>query len=258
MKDADRPQLSGAVIVKDELDRIEGCIRSLEFCDEIVVVDTGSTDGTLDLLRSMNVELSQREFKDFAQARETARKAASGVWILHLDADERITPDLALEIRAAIETKGPTVGYRIGFRNYYRSQWLKHGGYYPDFRLRLFRRDAGRWDDRPVHEKVVLDGGSEDLSGHIDHLAFDSIPDCLDKAQWYAEMGAQIMFRNGRRAGAWAVAGHTAARFVQAYVIKRGFLAGGLGFVLAGVQAYETFQKYARLWELGRAASDSP
>lgn len=258
MNDVAQPKLSGAVIVKNGCDRIRACVASLDFCDETVVIDTGSTDGTLDILRELDVKLVEREFTDFADSREAARLAATGEWILYLDADETLPPELAREIEGVIQADGPHSGYRIGLRSHFRSTWLKYGGYYPDFRLRLFRRELGAWDlGRPVHELVVLEGSTADLKSQIDHYPFESIPHCLEKAHWYAEMGADAMYARGRRVGAWGVFSHSAARFVRAYFFKRGFLGGGLGFAMSGLQGYETFQKYLRLWELTRLERDT-
>jgi glycosyltransferase involved in cell wall biosynthesis len=241
------------VVCKDEVARIGACLESLAFCDEILVVDSGSTDGTLALIEKAGARLIQRPFLSMNDQKEFGRAEARGSWVLNLDADEVATPELQREIREALAHEPDCAAYRIPFRNHFRSVWVKRSGYYPDPHVRLVQKDRTHWDrDVPVHDVVRVEGRIGTLRGHIDHYSFESIGDFIAKSCDYADRFAQRAHGEGRRAGLWTIAAHTLARFVKAYVLKAGFLEGTLGITISGLQAYEVFQKYVRLWELGR------
>jgi glycosyltransferase involved in cell wall biosynthesis len=253
-------RLSGVVIVQDEIARIDACLDSLRFCDEIVVVDSGSTDGTLERLRARGVRLVERAFSGYADQKDHARKEARGKWVLNIDADEVVSPELASEVRrvADVEGDGPAA-FQIPFKNYFRSVWVRRAGYYPDLHVRLFQRDRAAYDPAfSVHERLIVDGPLGTLSGHIEHHSFESLDDFLDKSRRYAARFADDAHRRGLKVGAFGIALHTVGRFVRAFVVKGGFLEGPLGLIVSGLQAYEVFQKYARLWELGRFGALGP
>ncbi len=242
------------VICMNEAHRIDACLKSLSFCDEIVVIDSGSTDGTLDIVRAHGARLLERPFRSMNDQKDFGREAARGEWVLNIDADEVVSEPLQQEIREAIRADSSEIaGYQIPFRNYFRSAWVRRCGYYPDPHTRLVKKERARWDkDFPSHDRVLLEGALGDLRGHIDHYSFDSIEDFVQKSCRYAGGFAQKAYKNGRRASAWTIAVHTFARFFKAYVLKAGFLEGALGLTISGLQAYEAFQKYVRLWELSR------
>jgi glycosyltransferase involved in cell wall biosynthesis len=250
-------RLSGLVIAKDEAARIRACLDSLAFCDEIVLVDSGSTDGTRDIARAAGAQVVERPFTSYNEQKEHGRTLVRGRWVLNLDADEVASPELQDEIALVLESAG-LAGYRIPFRNHFRGVWVRRSGYYPDRHLRLFQRDLARWDPAyPVHERLLVDGAVGRLEGHIDHYSFESISDFLDKSCRYAARFAERAHADGRRAGLFTIGAHTAARFFKAFVLEGGFLEGSLGLTISGLQAYEVFQKYARLWELGRFSPKS-
>jgi glycosyltransferase involved in cell wall biosynthesis len=247
-------RLSGMLVCQDEARRIEACLDALAFCDEIVAVDSGSTDGTLDILRARGVRVFQEPWRGMNGQKDFGRRQARGTWVLNVDADEVVSPALARQARAVADGSddGP-VAFRVPFRNYFREQWVRRCGYWPDPHVRLVRRDRCRWDPTaPVHDRVLVEGAVGALTGHVDHYSFESLDDFLGKSRRYARVYAEVVHARGQRASAWTVASHTLFRFFKAYVLKAGFLDGGLGLVISGLQAYEVFQKYARLWELSR------
>lgn len=249
------PRLTGLVVCKNEARRIAACLDSLDFCDERLAIDSGSTDGTLELLKSKDIRVISRAWQGMNDQKEYGRSEARGEWVLNLDADEVVTPELRAEILALIERGGdPGVdAYAIPFRNHFRRVWVRRSGYYPDPHVRLVRRDRARWDrEVPVHDKVIVEGATGRLRHHIDHYSFESIGHFIEKSCSYAAAFAAAAHRSGRRAGLSTIAAHTLFRFFKAYVLKAGFLEGALGLTISGLQAYEVFQKYVRLWELGR------
>jgi glycosyltransferase involved in cell wall biosynthesis len=248
-------RLTGMVICKNEAKRIGACLDSLAFCDEIVAVDSGSTDGTLDVLRAKGVRLIERPFAGMNDQKDFGRREAKGEWVLNLDADEVVTPELRAEIEATIATS--SVGaYRIPFRNHYRGAWVRRCGYYPDPHVRLVRRDKARWDASvPAHDAVVVEGPIGSLRSPIDHFSFESMDHYLTKSSSYADAFAKAAYERGRRASVFTIALHTGFRFFKAYVLEGGFLEGALGLTISGLQAVQAFQKYVRLWELSRFGS---
>jgi glycosyltransferase involved in cell wall biosynthesis len=248
-------RLSGLVICLNEEARIGACLASLAFCDEVVVVDSGSTDRTLELARSHGARIFERPYTGQNDQKDFGRTVARGDWLFVLDADEVASPELAEEVRAVAQGGAPADvdAYRIPFRNRFRGVWVRRAGYYPDPHVRLVRRAKVHWDKTaPVHDRVVVEGRIGALSGHVDHFSFRSLAHFLEKSERYAEGFARSAHAQGRRASVATIALHTVTRFVKCYLVKGGFLEGPMGLVISGLQAFETFQKYARLWELGR------
>ena len=241
-------RLSATIIAQDEERDLPDCIASLQgFCDEILVVDGGSRDRTREIAASLGARVLDRTFDDFARQHEFARVEARGEWVLSIDADERASPELR---RAPF---GGAAAYSLPFRNHFRGIWLRHGGFWPDRHVRLFRRDSCRYDpERSVHEKLIVEGPIARLDAPILHYTYDSLQDCLAKMERYGEQAASMLFARGARAGAWEIAARPLWRFVRGYVLRLGFLDGAPGAAMAWARAYEAFRRYARLWELSR------
>jgi glycosyltransferase involved in cell wall biosynthesis len=249
------PRLTGMIVCRNEARRIGACLDSLAFCDELLAIDSGSTDGTLELLQARGIRAISHPWSGMNAQKEYGRSESRGEWLLNLDADEVVTPELRTEILSLLERGGDAGvdAYAIPFRNHFRSVWVRRSGYYPDPHVRLIRRARARWDrEAPVHDRVIVEGATGALRGHIDHYSFESIGHFLEKSCAYASAFAAAAHRSGRRAGVSTIALHTLFRFFKAYVLKAGFLEGALGLTISGLQAYEVFQKYVRLWELGR------
>lgn len=244
--------LSATVVAQDEAERIGACIESVRgFCDEVLVVDGGSRDGTREVAERLGARVVPRSFDDFARQHEFARTEARGDWILSIDADERATPELAAAAPRA--QRGSASAYALPFKNHFRGVWLRHGGLWPDRHVRLFRKESCRYDPaRPVHEKLLIEGQTESLDAAILHETWSSLSQCVAKMERYGEQAAQALFAQGQRAGAWEIAVRPLWRFLRGYVLRGGFLDGAPGAAVAWARAYEAYVRYARLWELSR------
>lgn len=241
--------ITATIIAQDEERAIADCIESVRgFCAEILVVDGGSRDRTREIASKITgVTILERPFDDFARQHEFARTEARGEWILSIDADERASPELAHV------SPGEHAAYSLPFKNHFRGVWLRHGGFWPDRHVRLFRRDACRYDlSRTVHEKLVVQGSVAPLDAPILHYTYDSLEDCLAKMARYGLSAARMLHAQGRRANALDVAFRPLWRFARGYLFRAGFLDGAAGAAAAWARAYEAYVKYARLWELSR------
>jgi glycosyltransferase involved in cell wall biosynthesis len=241
--------ISATIIAQDEEEKIGACIESVRgFCEEILVVDGGSRDRTREVAAKITgVRILERPFDDFARQHEFARTEARGDWILSIDADERASPELALV------KPGSPAAYSLPFKNHFRGIWLRHGGFWPDRHVRLFRRDACRYDlSRTVHEKLLVEGTIAPLDAPILHFTYDSLEDCLSKMTRYGLSAARMLHAQGRTATPLDIAVRPFWRFFRGYVLRAGFLDGAAGAAMAWARAYEAYVKYARLWEYSR------
>ena len=247
-----RPRLSACIIAFNEADRIGDCLASLAFCDEIVVVDSFSTDATVAVAEAAGARVVQRAFSGFRSQKAFCVEQASNDWVLCLDADERVNP----ELRAAIEAERDAgfrraVGYRFARCSEYFGRFLRHGTAYPDRVLRLFDRRQGGWrGDREIHEAVSLDGPDALLKGDLLHHPYRSFLQLLDKKQKYARMMAEHEFGKGKRASLGKLIIAPSWRFIRSYVVKRGFMDGWPGLIEAFVSANYVRQKTIMLWLL--------
>lgn len=243
-------RLSAVIIAQDEEEALPGCIESVRgFCDEVLVVDGGSKDRTRERARELSARVLERPFDDFARQHEFGRLEARGEWVLGLDADERASPELA-SFRPGTEA-----AYSLPFKNHFRGVWLRHGGFWPDRHVRLYRRASCRYDPaRPVHEKLIVEGTIGRVEAPILHYTYGSLAHCLAKMERYGEQAARALHASGARAGAWEVAAKPLWRFFRGYVLRLGFLDGAAGAAMAWSRAFEAYARYARLWELSRFA----
>jgi len=250
------PLLSAIVIAQDEAHRIERCLHSLVFCDEIVVLDGGSRDDTAERASALGARVERHPYDGMNSQKDRARKLSRGEWVLNVDADEEVPPALAGEVRQSIEAAPESMaGFQIPRRTFLGDgRWLSRGGYYPDRQLRLVRRERACWDAAyDPHDRVVVDGEVGRLQNDLWHHGVPDLEHLWTRADRYAEAAARAMLRRGERPGPAAPLVHGAARFVKSYLLKGGFLLGGLGLTLARSQAYEVREKYARLARLRRA-----
>ena len=247
--------LSVVVITRDEEANIGECLESAGFADELVVLDSGSEDRTLEIARRHTDKVHGRAWTGYADQRNAAHELARCDWILALDADERVSPELAAEIRELLAVPRPdVVGYYLLRRVYYRKKWIRHGGFWPVRVLRLFRRGRGRCADRLVHETIEVEGPTGALRGALDHYTYDSVDDYLRRMERYASLSAEEYLRRGRATGPLRMSGHALFTFFQMYILRRGFLDGYEGFLLAVLYSFYTFSKYAKLKELTEGA----
>lgn len=248
----DRPLLSATVITYNEADRLADCLASLAFCDEVVVVDSGSTDATCEIARAHGARVLTRPFDGFRSQKQYAVEQAAHDWILSLDADERIDARLRAAIVAERDAGFPrAAGYRFARASEYFGRFLRHGNAYPDRKLRLFDRRRGGWrGEREIHETASVDGVVETLPGDLLHLPFRSFEHQLAKSRQYAQMMAEHSHARGKRASLAKMVVGPAWRFFRGYVIRAGFLDGAPGLIYAYVTAYTARQKAIRLWLL--------
>lgn len=245
-----RPRLSLIVITKNEAHRLAACLASVPFAGEVVVVDSGSTDGTAELARRLGARVIETaDWPGFGPQKNRALDAASGDWVLSLDADEAASPELAAQIRRVVEAgdaaSSPFAAYTLSRLSSLAGRWVRHGDWYPDPVLRLFRRGAARFSDAAVHEGVVCDAAVGRLDGHLLHVGTPTLDDCLDKVNRYSSARAAQLRRRGR-GGLAAAVGHGLWAFVRGYVVRRGFLDGAIGFVVAVSSAESTYYSYLK------------
>jgi len=247
-------QLSVIIITRNEEANIAECIQSVQFADEVIVLDNASTDNTVQVARSLgaNVHISA-DWPGFGPQKNRALALAKGDWVLSVDADERVTSTLREEILQALALGKTAQAYEIPRRSSYCGQFIAHSGWSPDYVLRLFRRGSAKFSDDLVHEKVVFAGRPEKLVQPLLHLSFPDFESVLDKLNRYSSAGAQSMARSGKTASLASAVGHGLWAFFRTYVIRRGFLDGQIGLALAISNAQGTYYRYAKRWLMLRS-----
>lgn len=245
--------LTVIVITHNEQANIGDCLKSLEFADEIIVVDNASSDHTANIARSLGAQVHVTEdWPGFGPQKNRALALAKGRWVLSVDADERVDGDLWADIKHVIgRTTGPAV-YRFPRRSSYCGQFMRHSGWSPDWVVRLFRRGSAKFSDDLVHEKLLVQGNIGDLKSPLLHLSFPDFESVLDKANRYSTAGAQAMALKGKDASLYGAIGHGFWAFFRTYVLRRGFLDGQLGLALAISNAEGTYYRYAKRWLMTR------
>jgi len=242
-------RLSVTVITLDEEERLRACLESVAWADEIVVVDAESHDKTVQIAREFTDHVLVRRWPGYAAQKNTALAEATGQWVLSLDADEVVSPALRADIEAVLRDGAAADGYAAPRRNIFWGRWVRHGGLYPDWQLRLFRRGRGRFVERAVHESVVVDGPVLRLRGHLEHRSYRDVADFLARANRYSTLAAEEWIRSGRRVGAVDLALRPLGRFLSMYILHAGFLDGWRGFLLAVLYAYYVAMRSAKAWE---------
>lgn len=250
--------LSVILITKNESRNIAACLKSVAFADEWIVVDSQSDDGTAETARAMGAQvITTTDWPGFGKQKNRALDAARGRWVLSLDADERVSPELAEHIREVVARDGPAEGYELSRISRFCGQWMRHGDWYPDRVTRLFRRGTARFSDDLVHERLEVQGRVERLPGDLLHDTMPSLDDALDKMNRYSGGRALDKVRAGKRGSLFAALTHGWWAFMRCYVFKRGFLDGRLGLVLAIYQAEGTYYRYLKMALLARRAGKS-
>ncbi len=244
------PKLSVIIITYNEQDNIESCLRSVQWADEIVVMDSYSQDETMAICRRFTDKCHQAQWLGFGAMKNAALDRATGDWVLSVDADERVSPQLAQEIIEAIKDCGDVVAYRVPRRALFLGRWIRHCGWYPGHVLRLFRRDAGRFQEKKVHEAVQVQGATGLLKNHLWHYTDWNLAHYFRKFDRYTTLAAQDLFEMGRRTRLGDLIFRPPVLFVKMYLLKAGFLDGIPGLILSGLSAAYVFTKYAKLWEL--------
>ncbi len=236
------------MVTKNEEINIEDALKSVSDAQEIIVVDSFSTDKTVEICRKYTEKVYQQEWQGFSRQKQTAVDYSAGPWVFILDADERVTPELKSEIIKNIEENSHD-GYYVPRENYFIGKWIKHSGWWPDNTLRLFKKDKGHLEPREVHEKVVIEGTSGYLENPLKHYTYRSVSDFVERMERYSTLAAKEIRKKSGRAGLTALTVRPAATFLKMYVLRRGFIDGIRGLMLAILYSFYTFLKYAKTWE---------
>ena len=242
--------ISAALITHNEEHNIAAALQSLSWVDEIVVVDSGSNDGTLEICRQYTDRIFHRDWTGYVDQKNFAVKNARHPWIFSLDADERVSPELRGEIVDLSERGFSKPGYKIPRVAFFMGRWIRHGDWYPDYQLRLFDRTKGKWEGGRVHESVKVRETPGYLKGDILHYTYRNLSDYLKRLEIYTNLAAFDYQQKGRRASPCTLVFNPLAAFAKAYLLKRGFLDGTQGFAVAVMGAVSVFFKYAKLYEL--------
>jgi glycosyltransferase involved in cell wall biosynthesis len=250
------PKLSVTIIARNEAADIGAAIASVAWADDILVVDSQSTDATADLARAAGARVIVRDWPGYIEQKNFAASQAAHDWILSLDADERATPALAREIQQTLEQPVHRA-FQIPRVTWYLGEWIRATDWYPDYQTRLYDRRAARWTGRYVHEGVTVDGTTGRLRADLQHFAYRDISDHLETIDRYTTLAARQMHEDGRRASPVALLVQGPAAFLRNYLLRGGFRLGTTGLVVSTLNAYYVFLKFAKLWQWQRGVERS-
>ena len=249
--------MSGVVICYNEEDTIERCLRSLAWCDEIIVVDSHSTDRTRQIVERYTPKVIERDFLGHVDQKNFALAQASHDWVVSLDADEALSDELRQELERVLAGGNADVsGFRLNRMTYFLGVWHDRGEWYPDRGVRAFRRSRGRWVGADPHDRAEVEGRVLDLRGHILHWNYRDLSEQLQQIDRFSAIVAREMRASGRRFRLHDLLLRPLGRFLKGYVLRQGFRKGLPGFLVSVSTAYYVFMKYAKLWELERSGGE--
>lgn len=244
-------EISAVIITYNEEVRLEGALKSLQgIASEIVVVDCYSTDSTVKIAKKYTDKVFERSWTSFADQKNFANSKARFPWIFSLDADERISPELREELLELKEIEPDCSAYSMPRLTFYLGRWIRHAGWYPDRKTRLFRRDRARWEGEYVHEKLVVEGKIKKLKGPVHHFTYRNIGEHLSRINRFSDLGAQKLYAQRKKCRFYHLLFLPVFRFFKAYVFERGFLDGFAGLVISVLTGYAIFVRYAKLKEI--------
>jgi len=246
------PKLSVTVITKNEARDVGDALASVAWADELIVVDSCSTDDTVAIARRHTDRVVVREWPGYIAQKNYAASLAAHDWILSLDADERVTPELAAEIQTCLKGAPREAAFQIPRVTWHLGRWIRSTDWYPDYQMRLYDRRSAEWTGRYVHEAVTVRGAAGRLHGELQHYAYRDIADHLETINHYTTLAARQMHEDGRRAGLLQLAAHPPLAFLRNYLAHGGIRDGLPGFIISALNAYYVFLKFAKLWELVR------
>jgi len=241
--------VSLVVVTLNEEANIERCLRSVPFASDIVVVDSFSSDRTAEIAQKLGANVFQEKWRGYGPQKALAVSKAKNDWVLSLDADEALSPELQKEICEKFQSLNPEVGYEIPRRSYHLGRWIGHGGWYPDAQLRLFNRQHSHWSQDALHEKVKVKS-KERLKADMLHWVFDDLSDQVLTNDKYSSLGAANLAKAGKSFSLLKLIFKPWTKFVECYFLKRGFMDGLPGFIIAVGAAYSIFLRHAKLWEI--------
>lgn len=250
-------KLSVIIITKNEEAHIAQCLQSVAFADEIIVLDSGSTDQTVSIARAQGATVHvSTDWPGFGPQKNRALDLASGDWVLSMDADERVTPELQQAIEHAIQSEDQGISaYRIARLSNFAGRWIRHSGWWPDYVVRLFRRETARFTEARVHERLDIAYTPPALKAHFLHYPYASFEAFITKINAYSSEAAAGLYARGKRSSPIGAVGHAIWTFIRHYCLRRGFLDGREGFVLACMAATGSYYRYVKLWWLHRQAA---
>jgi glycosyltransferase involved in cell wall biosynthesis len=251
-------KLTVTVITHNEGPHIAEALESVAWADEIVVVDSGSTDGTVATARRYATRVEQHEWTGYGTQKNYAAELASHDWILSVDADERVAPPLADEIRALLRQEPKAAGYEISRVSHYLGRWIRSTDWYPDFHVRLYDRRRARWSEDSVHESIQIPGRVERLRGELQHYPYRDVSEHLAKIDRYTTLVARQWAAAGRRTAAWEAVVYPRLAFLRNFILRRGFMDGHTGLIISLLNSYYVFLKYVKLFEMQQAGSGAP
>ncbi|MBI3097126.1 MAG: glycosyltransferase family 2 protein [Planctomycetes bacterium] len=247
------PTLSVAIITLNEERNLPDCLAGVRWADEIVVVDSGSTDRTVEIARAAGARVEQRPWPGINAQRTHTLGLCTGEWVLSLDADERVPPALADEIRAALGSdNGSVAGYTMNRHAFYLGRWINHGGWYPDRKLRLFRRALGRYVGQDPHDEIAVEGPVHALCGELHHFTYRSFADQIRQINTFSDVIADRYVREGGRSSLTRMLLHPPAKFLECWLWKSGWRDGLPGFAIAVATAFYAFARQVKIWERTR------
>lgn len=250
---ATRAPVSLCIITRDEEASLPRCLASARFADDVVVLDSGSTDRTVELARAAGARVFVEPFRGHVAQKARAVELARNDWVLCLDADEELSPELAAAVGRALERPDGAAGFELARKTWYAGRFIEHSGWWPEWRLRLYDRRRGGWTGEDPHDRIEVQGPVGRLTGALHHYAYRDLEHHLAKVNRYTTTMAQGLERRGVRFRFRDLLLRPPARFLRMYVARRGFLDGARGLLLAAIGAFYVFLKYAKLWERTRA-----
>ncbi len=241
--------VTATVITKNEECNLRDCLESVKWCEHIVVVDSGSTDGTVQIAREFTDRVVITDWPGHVEQKNRAVELAPTPWVLSLDADERATPELRAAVEKILSSSPEAFGYSFRRRTRYLGRWILHGGWYPDRKVRLFDRRHARWGGTNPHDHVHVEGPSIAVDADILHYTYQNIAHHLRTIDFFTGISAREKDRKGVGKALWGMLVRPPGRFLRMYFLKRGYRDGFAGFVVASLGALYVFLKYAKLWE---------
>ena len=260
LADLNREKISAFIIAFNEEDQIEACVRSVLFCDEVLVIDSFSTDRTVEIAKALGARVVQRAWPGYREQKAYGLASSTHEWVLNLDADERVTPALQQEILdvlkeqkrrrdAGKEVGTEVAGYYINRVVFYLGRWWRLGGWYPEYRMRFFRKSTVTWGGIDPHEKPIVEGRTSYLKGELEHYTYHNLDEQFQRLHSLSTLAAREDFKRGKRASLFKLIVNPLLRVLKFYVVKKGYREGQAGLIVAVAEGYYTFMKYAKLWE---------
>lgn len=253
-----RPTVSAFVICNNEEQHIRRCLESVRWCDEIVaIVDEKSTDGTFAICQELAHKVIRRPWEGFVRQKGFGLAQCTGDWVLNLDADEEVSPELEREIQEQLRYVSSLVdGFKLLRVVYHLKRWWRTGGWYPEFRLRLCRREVTTWGGADPHEQAIVPGTVVELKGELRHYTYNDLSDQVKTGNSFSTASARTLKLRGERSSLTRMIGRPIGRFLKFFILKRGYKEGTAGFIVAVTESYYVFLKYAKLWEITALADE--